>query len=80
MLSFLHRHTYFLLPFPPSPVIPAKAGIQRDNQQGYWIPAFAGMTEEAGMTGRGRNDDSGKNGIPKSLQLCRYKEHEYIYF
>ena len=39
-----------------SHVIPAKAGIQLHfvrPQQGSWIPACAGMTEEAGMTARG---------------------------
>lgn len=27
-------------------VIPAKAGIQEVNHRRYWIPAFAGMTED----------------------------------
>jgi hypothetical protein len=34
-------------------VIPAKAGIQTDLENctaAPWIPAFAGMTDEAGMT------------------------------
>jgi hypothetical protein len=32
--------------FPPTPVIPAKAGIQATNDAviEQWIPAFAGMT------------------------------------
>jgi hypothetical protein len=40
----------------PSAVIPAKAGIQRESSRAartetpHWIPAFAGMTEHAGMT------------------------------
>jgi len=33
---------------------------------------------KAGMTGGDGNDVSGKNGIPKSLQLRSSKEHEYI--
>jgi len=53
------------LTMTPPPVIPAKAGIQRDNQQGYWIPAFAGMTSVGKMA-------------PKSLQFCSSKDHEYI--
>jgi hypothetical protein len=33
-------------------VIPAKAGIQRKNQvKDFWIPAFAGMTEQKWILG-----------------------------